>query len=456
MRPRLLRRRFLRDLARAGGGLLGARLASGSAAAWAQADPPAPNRTAVDLARRSPDLKRHFVFEYYPWYGGPPFYEHWDYLERRPPLDLSTRYYPKLGPYDVRARAVLEQHARWIADSGVGAIALSWWGRGSFMDLATPLIMDVMRDHDVKVTFALEPYADDRGRRYADDVLYLLREYGEKRGFDAFLLLRNEDGGRGPVFKGFRCILPEGGLDCHGVYQPTSDYTPDAVWRQQTDRLRETLRPHFDHVTLLADSLEFARTPASGFDGIGIYDNYVRPDEYRGYAEAASRAGLLFSFNVNPGYDQIEPRDIEPGSCYAGPRPVAPPGVEPIEWAAAAERERASALSAARIAASLDATVEVQTDPRLTNDRRGFFLAYINSFNEWHEGHPFEPMLDAADLSPELRAQGYRNPARGGYRMEVLGTLLRPLLRPDKSSPGLPDPLVSTSVPSTSVPLASR
>ena len=77
--------------------------------------------------------------------------------------------------------------------------------------------------------------------------------------------------------------------------------------------------------------------------------------------------------------------------------------------------------------ASLEATVEVQTDPRLTNDRRGFFLVYINSFNEWHEGHAFEPMKDAADLTAEERAQGYRNSPRGGYRLEVLQSALRAL-----------------------------
>jgi hypothetical protein len=425
MEPGLTRRRFLSGLGRAAAGLAGA--------SWASRASPARAQLASDLALRFPDLRRHFVFEYYPWYGGPPAYEHWDYLDRRPPLDLATRYYPKLGPYDVRSRAVLEQHARWIADSGVGSIALSWWGRGSFMDLATPLIMDVMRDHDLKVTFAMEPYADDRGRRFADDVLYLLREHGEKRAFDAFLLLRSADGALGPVFKGFRCILPEGGVDCHDVYRPTSDYTPDHVWRQQTDRLRDALRGSFDEVTLLADSLEFARTPASGFDGIGIYDNYIAPEEYASYAAGASRAGLLFSFNVNPGYDQIEPRALP--DCYAGPRPVVPGGIEPADWELAAERERAAALSAARIAASLPATLEAQTDPRLLNDRRGFFLVYVNSFNEWHEGHAFEPMKDAAELTPEERAFGYRNPARGDYRLQVLRSLLRPLLQPEREPP---------------------
>jgi hypothetical protein len=118
--------------------------------------------------------------------------------------------------------------------------------------------------------------------------------------------------------------------------------------------------------------------------------------------------------------------------------------VEPIDWARDVERERAAALSAARIAASLEATVGVQTDPGLTNDQRGFFLVYVNSFNEWHEGHQFEPMLDAAALPPELRAQGYRNAADGGYRLETLRRVLRPLLQPDRK-PGPAEPLGATT-----------
>lgn len=230
-----------------------------------------------DLRRLFPDLERHFVFEYYPWYGGPPDYNHWEYLDRRPPLDIASRYMPKLGAYDVRSASVLEEHARWIREAGAGAVALSWWGRGSPEDRAVPLVLDVLRAHDLKATFALEPYASDRALRYAEDVTFLLKEYGEKRGWDTFLLLRNADDHVGPVFKAFRCILPETSTDCLGTTRTVSDFTPDAVWRRATDGLRHALREDFDHVTLLADSLEFARTPASGFDGIGIYDNFMRP-----------------------------------------------------------------------------------------------------------------------------------------------------------------------------------
>jgi hypothetical protein len=406
-------------------GIAGAAAIAGARRADAWPTPPVPLRPEPDLAARFPDLGRHFAFEYYPWYGGPPHYAHWRDAGRRPPHDLATRYLPRLGPYDSRSRRVLEQHARWIRDSGLGAIALSWWGRGSAEDRAVHDVMDVFRDHDLKVTFGLEPYAGDRGARFADDVLFLLREYGEKRRFDALLLPRDEDGRAGPVLKGFRTIVPDAEADCRGREARVGDHTPDDVWRTQLDRVRDALRGSFDRVTLLADSVHFARTPASGFDGIGLYDNYIGPEHYPTIAQAATDAGLLFALNVNPGYDQVEPRDVPAeDECYR-PRPLAPAGS--YDWTRADERDHAAASSAQRIRDSFAATVAVQSDPRFTNRRRGFFFVYVNSFNEWHEGHAFEPMKDAADLTADERLSSYRNPTRGGYRLEVLTELMADL-----------------------------
>jgi hypothetical protein len=422
------RRQFLATGFRAGLALPATGLLASAARAAAAAPLPGADADATGLAQRFPDLARHFIFEYYPWYGGPPDYDHWTYLDRHPPIDIASPYMPQLGPYDVRSTAVLEQHARWIHEAGVGAVALSWWGRGSWQDQRVPLIMDVMRDYGIKVTFALEPYADDRALHYADDVMFLLREYGDKRRFDTFLLPENADGASGPVFKGFACILPETSTDCLGITRPVALYTPDAEWRRQTDTLRHTLRADFDHITLLADSLNFGRTPASGFDGIGIYDNYIGPERYSALAGGASAAGLVFSFNVNPGYYQIEPRDVSGNPCYA-PRPFAP-ATQGLDLRTADGRELAARLSSGRIQDSFAATVAVQTDPALANDRRGFFLVYINSFNEWHEGHAFEPMKDAADLTPAERAHGYANPIHGNYRLRTLSSLVRSLMAP--------------------------
>ena len=376
------------------------------------------------LARRFADLPRHFVFEYYPWYGVNPV-AHWDQDDRRPPIDLASNYMPRLGAYDSKSVTVIEQHAKWIRETGAGTINVSWWGPGSPIDRLMPTLMDVMKAHDLRVTIHLEPYRDRHAASYADDVEYLMRELGDKRRWDCLLLLKNADGRDGPVFKSFRTILPPTETDCRGGTRAVPDYAGDEMWRAQTDRLRRTFAGSFDHITLLADSVNMSRAKASGFDGIAVYDNYVTPDTWRKYAMGATSEDLVFSFNVNPGFDGIVKRNVEPGSCYQPPA-IQPPlsgraGTPPSPE----ERRKASER---RIEESFATTVALQTDAALSNAARGFLLVYINSFNEWHEGHQFEPMKDRSDLTEEERAVGYRNPNDGRYRIKrikkLLGTVL--------------------------------
>ena len=385
----------------------------------------AQRRASQTLADRFPDLARHFIFEYYPWYRANPYF-HWDQWDRKPPIDLASNYMPRLGAYDSRSVAVMEQHAAWIAGTGARAINVSWWGRDSDVNEIVPTLMDVMRAHDIAVTFHVEPYNDRHAYNYAADVEYLIREYGDRRRWDTFLLLQHADGASGPVFKSFRTILPAQSTDCHGVTSGIPDYVPDSVWRQQTDRLRQTFARDFDRLTLLADSLSVGRTKACGFDGIAIYDNYVEPESWAGHAENFSNENLLLSFNVNPGYDGMLLRTVDPNSCYSPPDFM--PGRAAYDWSRPADRELATLASAARIRESFRTTIGLQTDPALVNVKHGFFLVYLNSFNEWHEGHQFEPMKDNDQLAAAERAVGYHNPINGRYRLDTLTQLLETVI----------------------------
>ena len=377
------------------------------------------------LGRRFHDLRRHFVFEYYPWYANEPF-RHWQQWDRRPPTDIAANTVPWLGPYDSRAVKVLEQHARWIADSGVGTINISWWGQESFSDRAVPLLMDVMGDHDIRVTFHLEPYARDRVTRFPSDVIYLLKEFGEKRRWDHFFFDERDDRSKGPVFKTFSTILPSQIEDCHGVWQKPPDYVPDTEWRRATDRLRNTLRTDFDRITLLADSVEARRVRAAGFDGMAPYGPFVKRADWLSYALAASRLGLVFSFNVNPGFDEIVRRNVEPASCYTR-RPFIP-RTRDLAWTKPEDRELAKQLGERQTKETLQWSLLLQTHPWLGNVSQGFFLVYICSFNEWHEGTQFEPMKNFSALTQDERAHEYHNPSDGFYRLRHLADLVGRLL----------------------------
>jgi hypothetical protein len=367
-------------------------------------------------ARLAPfaDLGRHFIFEYYPWYGTTPWV-HWDENQRVPPFDIAAASVPLLGPYGSTDSRILEQHARWIAEAGVGAINLSWWGRDDPIDRRVHLIMDVMRAHDIRVTFHLEPYADDRALRYRSDVMYLLEEYGHRRHWDAFLLLERADGTASPVFKSFRTILPPTHTDCLGVTTPVAGFTPDHFWRREIDALRTDMRNEFAEPILLCDSLDAGRVAAAGFDGLGLYDPFVRPSSWSSLADAFSARDLLFSFNINVGFDKYPDRSSQ-GPCFV-PLQFEP---GPLDWSQASAREAAEVAGRARFVETAERTIGLQTDPKRSNARQGVFVTYINSFNEWHEGTAFEPARDFDDLVPEERSVGYHNTADGRWRLELL------------------------------------
>jgi hypothetical protein len=376
------------------------------------------------LRQQFSDLRNHFLFDYYPWYGTNPW-RHWEGAGRTPPFDIAATSVPQLGPYDSGDSRVIEQHARWIAESGAGGIAVSWWGRGNYEDRLVPLVMDVMRDHGLKVAFHLEAYDDNRVDTWVSDIEYLVTQYGDKRHWDCQLLLKNAAGQEGPVFKAFGTIVPQSSTDCHGRTTAVGLWRPDSVWHRQTDRVRETFRRDFDNLWQLSDSIAPDRVLAAGFDGGAPYGAFS-PQEWPQRARAFSGLNLTFSSSIGTGFDAVVERNVPPDSCYR------PPKFEPpadIDWTSASDRERGAQLALWQIEMSMRTSLILQTNSALRNASTGFLIVYIATFNEWHEGTAFEPAKDHGALSPQELQFGYHNPADGRYRFDYLKSRLAPILR---------------------------
>ena len=223
----------------------------------------------------------------------------------------------------------------------------------------------------------------------------------------------------------FATTLPDQLEDCRGELQDVPLHIPADRWRRAVDGVRADLDGLFDHITLLSDTADVRGAKHVGFDGIAIYDPMTERERWLDYALAASQLGLVFSFSSNPGLDEIRRRKVLPDSCYA-PRPFVPRTAD-IDWSRPADRVRAEELATRQIEETLQWSIALQTHSWLGNVDLGFFLVYLTSFNEWHEGSQFEPMKDRSMLTPAEQSVGYHNPDNGRYRLDAVTELLRRL-----------------------------
>ncbi|SMD09090.1 discoidin domain-containing protein [Kibdelosporangium aridum] len=123
---------------------------------------------------------------YYPWYGNPSLngnYRHWQQGGHTPPDDIGADFYPALGAYDSGDTAVIDQHMRWIQQSGAGTIISSWWGQGSYEDRMAPAILASAARHGIKVAWHLEPYGTRTAESTVSDINYINAKYGSSPAF---------------------------------------------------------------------------------------------------------------------------------------------------------------------------------------------------------------------------------------------------------------------------------
>ena len=167
------------------------------------------------------------------------------------------------------------------------------------------------------------------------------------------------------------------------------------------------------------------RTRKSSFDGTAVYNNFHDPSTWQGHSEHTSSDGLVYSFNTNPGFDSIARQAVPKGSGYV-PTPFHP--ATEINWNNSDDRERAKQLSQRQTHRTLSTSILVQSNPLHTSSRQDFFLVFLNSFNEWHDGHAFEPAKNYAYLYSMELPSGYHNERCGNYRIKTLRRYLRRVL----------------------------
>jgi glycoprotein endo-alpha-1,2-mannosidase len=201
---------------------------------------------------------------YYPWFGTPErdgHYLHWQQGGRRPPRDVASSYYPARGVYSSTDAVVVEAQLREIADAGIGAVIVSWWGRQSLENARLPLVLEAASRHGVAVAAHLEPY---RGRTVAStsaDIAHLRA------------------------------------LGVRDFYIWASGELPDAEWAELNADLGPAVRT-FANTNLVG------RAKAGGFDGVYTYDVLLFDGRlFPRLCRQARSHGLLCAPSVGPGYD---------------------------------------------------------------------------------------------------------------------------------------------------------
>jgi serine/threonine protein kinase len=311
---------------------------------------PPPEPTLALPAVEGPEPSTKVAAFYYPWYGNPDFDGQWIHWEGggpgfRPPLDISSDFYPVLGPYSANDPVVVAQHLAWLREAGVGLIVSSWWGRYSFEDQALPLLLDQAERYGIKVAIHIEPYGERSGPRMLEDIQYLYQRYGGHPAFyrtTDFSPWAEDDRSKGLFF-----VF---GPDFAGEADPqvSAEY-----WKETLDAIHALP----DGAIVLAATTDCSWVESGHFDGLYNYlaVHAVGDENAFSWSRCIPR-GAWYVPSVAPG---SSPRRIGyPDDLY---EPRREGGTYSAQW---------------------DTALGTGVEPRLVT---------ITSFNEWHEGTQIEP-----------------------------------------------------------------
>jgi hypothetical protein len=286
--------------------------------------------------------KTVFIY-YYAWYGNPTAdgqWMHWQDNGHLPPQDISSSFYPALGPYSSGDLQTIDRHMRWIAGANINALIYSWWGQNDYTDQVARKVLDAAADYNLKVSFLIEPYPGRTPRSLCLDVEYLLKKYGNHPALfqSAQKTAYSQNPGSRPMFF---------------IYNP--DFAPGEM-KQVADEIHAS-----DHDSLLlVQSTNAGLIDAMHVDGLFAYEAVQSVMHfYKGLVRTINQKNSIFVPCVSPGFNMRRTANRE--ALWFRPRLA---GSTYDEWW----------------------QETIAADPQ--------FVAII-SFNEWHEGTQIEPALSA-------------------------------------------------------------
>lgn len=238
---------------------------------------------AQHSTRAAPTLSQRVQLFYYAWYGNPSVYGswvHWPQGSSTPPNSISANFYPQLGAYDSGDPAVLDQHMRWVQQTGAGVIVYSWWGQGSYEDRLVRKTMDAANQYGIKVAWHIEPYGGRTAQSTVNDINYIHQQYGSHPAFyrDA------AHGNRAPFYIFYSLQV----TDWTALEQVKST---SIVFAQTTDLSR-----------------------VAHFGGIYTYGGMDMTSSWKWLADYCKANGMLWAPSVQPGYidDRAVPGNTVP------------------------------------------------------------------------------------------------------------------------------------------------
>jgi glycoprotein endo-alpha-1,2-mannosidase len=275
---------------------------------------------------------------YYLWYGTAAHdgaWRHWNQLNHQPPDDIASSFYPLGGPYSSRDPAVLAAQMSELRSTGIGAIAVSWWGQGSWDDQSLDALFAAATAAGIRIAFHLEPYTGQTAASVAADIRYLIGRFGSSPA-----LLRIS---RSTAASGSTAARPV-------FYLFAASRLPTADLKASLDGLRGTP----NDAIVMIHSPKASSAVRDGGDGVYTYDALASPGDFATLVSDCRSAKIICSPSVSPGFDNHEA--VATGQLFVGRQ------------------------NGARYDAMWQAAISAGPE-----------WISVTTFNEWHEGTQIEP-----------------------------------------------------------------